>query len=153
MLYRCDKADNCKCRVRGFNHDTPHEHRLMCDHPCEYGQSVKCIPVEPERVRPEWCRNDGDLCQHISNGLCRNGRDCCWGRYTGLLQRMGMCEWEAWILVVQRPEGRPEVCNLSGNPDNRYFGTKQDVDTFMGTIAQLYPENRYRAFRWQDGLR
>lgn len=108
------------------------------------GQSewqVKCIPVEPERVKedafPQWHPPCG------FQGLCHNGwgskwcAECPWfdkAPSPGLLQRMGMATWpeEQWI-----------VTSLD-------FGWYTTEEKAMEYVRQN--PNKRRAFRWQDGV-
>jgi hypothetical protein len=112
VKYRCDHADRCdrhlgKCIAR-----EPHLLHPECatrPEKCPTTEwQVKCIPVEPERVKedafPQWHPPCG------FQGLCHNGwgskwcAECPWfdkAPSPGLLQRMGMCVWpeEQWIVT------------------------------------------------------
>ena len=129
MLYRCSAAD--ECTKTGCPHWRKHETYLECGDKLERCRRlcvpVKCIPVEPERVS-----------------------DHTYAQRAGMLER----EKADWIVVVMRPNGKGDLCNLEAGTPSRNMGTEDEARAFLcSALVADYPDNAYRAFRWSDGLK
>ena len=143
MKYVCNGAG--KCGQKGCDGAKPHG-KCGADFYCHAAEGqVKCIPVEPERVKWYYrmscatrscAANDEGMCNVSINGLATCSKHQWPKPSPGLLQRMGMATWPS--------EARDWFCISQFWPSAHSMTETEAKEMCRGESL--------RAFRWSDGV-